>query len=64
MAKVKYQGSAPAKSPKAVGYAEIKGQGKIPYGYCVDTPKVSDKPREMKARGAGAAKRGTKYMGY
>jgi len=64
VAKVKYQGSAPAKSPKAVEYAEIKGQGKIPYGYCVDAPKVSDKPREMKVRGSGAAKRGTKYMGY
>jgi len=61
--KVKYQGSAPGKSPKAVEYADIKGQGRVPYGKTAKPPMAGDKQRKMKMRGAGAAIKGTNFMG-
>ena len=75
MAKVKVNGSKPSNPAAAVGYADIKGQGRIPYGssdpapvaggiatYGVDTN--TKKPHKMTVRGAGAAIRGTSYLGY
>tara|TARA_R110000744_G_scaffold9982_3_gene31503 strand:- start:4379 stop:4600 length:222 start_codon:yes stop_codon:yes gene_type:complete len=69
--KVKYRGSAPSPAPKAVGYAQIDKQGRIPYGKTasVSVPKtalnyngVSLASKET-ARGMGAAKRGGSYIG-
>ena len=61
--KVKVNGSAPNDAPKAVDYADIKGQGRVPYGKTSPAPMDSDKPRKMKMRGAGAAIKGTSFMG-
>ena len=52
----------PTKAPKAVEYADIKGQGRIPYGKTA--PVIV--PKSMgpaTARGMGAAKRGGSYIG-
>ena len=68
--KIKINGSAPSKPPKAVGYADIKGQGRIPYGKTATAPcaggltDFANTPRKMKIRGTGAAIRGLDYMGY
>jgi len=61
---VKVNGSAPKDPPKAVDYEEIKGQGRVPYGKTAPAPMAGDKPRKMTMRGAGAAIKGTKYIGY
>ena len=63
MAKVKVNGSAPGPAPKAVPYADIKGQGRIPYGKTADVkvPSGEMKARRGVARGMGAAKRGGSY---
>jgi hypothetical protein len=69
MAKVKVNGSAPGPAPKAVPYADIKGQGRIPYGKTADVKvpaAVVDYSGAMKmrrgvARGMGAAKKGGGY---
>ena len=61
--KVKVNGSAPKDAPKAVDYADIKGQGRVPYGKTAPAPMASDQPRKMKMRGAGAAIKGTDFMG-
>ena len=60
--KVKCSGSKPKNAPKAVEYADIKGQGRIPYGKTAKAPMAGDKPRKMKVRGAGAAIKGTDCM--
>jgi hypothetical protein len=60
---VKVNGSAPKDSPKAVEYADIAGQGRVPYGKTAVPPMAGDKPRKMKMRGVGAAIKGTSYMG-
>jgi len=60
---VKVNGSVPKDPPKAVEYADIAGQGRVPYGKTADAPMASNKPRKMKMRGAGAAIKGTSYMG-
>jgi hypothetical protein len=60
---VKVNGSAPKDPPKAVEYADIKDQGRIPYGKSAPAPMASDTPRKMKMRGAGAAIKGTDFMG-
>ena len=68
--KIKINGSAPSKPPKPVGYADIKGQGRIPYGKTAPAPcaggltDFANTPRKMKIRGTGAAIRGLDYMGY
>ena len=65
MAKVKVNGSAPGKTPEAVGYADIKDQGRIPYGKSAPAPMANtSKPTKMTVRGAGAAIRGTSYIGF
>lgn len=62
--RVKTQGSTPKNPPKAVPYADIKDQGRIPYGKTTDAPMASGKLHKVKVRGAGAAIKGTSYMGY
>jgi hypothetical protein len=62
--KIKVNGATPSKSPKAVTYADIKGQGRIPYGKTAPAPVCGDIPRKIKMRGAGAAIRGTSFTGY
>ena len=65
MAKVKVNGSAPGKTPEAVGYADIKDQGRIPYGKSAPAPMANtSKPTKMTVRGAGAAIRGKSYIGF
>ena len=67
--KVKVNGAAPGPSAKAVGYADIKGQGRIPYGKTaeVKVPKaVVDYSGAMSlkrgtVRGMGAATKGGGY---
>ena len=67
---VKVNGSAPGKTPKAVTYADIKGQGRIPYGKTAPAPcaggltDFDNASRKMKTRGTGAAIQGTTHMGY
>ncbi len=61
--KVRYKGSAPKASAKAVPYADINGQGLIPYGKTADAPVAGDKIRRQKTRGTGAAIKGTHFMG-
>jgi|TARA_R110000787_G_scaffold48710_1_gene117115 hypothetical protein len=62
--KIKVNGATPSKSPKAVTYADIKDQGRIPYGKTATAPMCGDIPRKMKMRGTGAAIRGTRFTGY
>ena len=65
MAKVKVNCSAPGKTPEAVGYADIKGQRRIPYGNSAPAPMAdTNKPTKMTVRGAGAAIRGKSYIGF
>ena len=57
---VKIVTNTPKAAPKAVKYADIKGQGRIPYGKTADV-KI---PYEMKrgtVRGMGAATKGGGY---
>jgi hypothetical protein len=61
--KVKYMGSAPKDAPKAVDYADIKGQGRVPYGKTAPAPMAVDKMTKVKTRGTGAAIKGTMHMG-
>ena len=68
--KVKVNGSAPSTPPKAVGYAKIKDQGRVPYGKTAPAPVAggltdfANTPRKMKTRGTGAATKGLYFMGY
>ena len=61
---VKVNGAAPGKAPKAVEYADVKGQGRVPYGKTSPAPMAGDKPRKGKTRGTGAAIKGTMHVGY
>ena len=60
MAKVKVNGSAPGPSAKAVGYADIKDQGRIPYGKTAEA-KIPMKMTRGTVRGMGAATKGGGY---
>jgi len=68
--KIKVNGSAPGKTPKAVGYADIKGQGRVPYGKTAPAPcaggltDFDNTSRKVKTRGTGAATQGCYHMGY
>ena len=62
MSKVKIVTNKPGAAPKATEYADIEGQGKIPYGKTVEAPTGDDR-KVMTARGMGAAKRGGSYKG-
>ena len=59
--RVKIVTNTPGAAPKAVEYADIKGQGRIPYGKTA--PMAGDTPRKMIMRGAGAARTGKSFMG-
>ena len=61
MAKVKFQGAPAGPAPKAVEYADIKDQGRIPYGKTAEV-RVPTSMSIKTARGMGAAKRGGKYI--
>ena len=61
MAAVKIVTNKPGAAPKAVEYADIKGQGRIPYGKSQDV-KVTTSMKKATARGMGAAKRGGSYL--
>tara|TARA_R100000541_G_scaffold2220_2_gene8503 strand:- start:214 stop:405 length:192 start_codon:yes stop_codon:yes gene_type:complete len=61
MAKVKVNGSAPGPTPKAVPYAQIDKQGRIPYGKTADV-KVPTSMKRGTARGMGAAIKGGGYL--
>jgi len=51
----------PTKAPKAVEYAEIKGQGRIPYGKTANV-KIPTGMSKGTARGMGAAVKGGSYI--
>tara|TARA_R100001377_G_scaffold74185_1_gene50386 strand:- start:669 stop:866 length:198 start_codon:yes stop_codon:yes gene_type:complete len=57
---VKIVTNTPGKAPKAVKYADIEGQGRIPYGKTADV-KIPMKITRATARGMGAAKSGGGY---
>jgi hypothetical protein len=61
--KVKIVINSPEKAPKVVEYAEIKDQGRIPYGKTADAP-IPRKLSRRTARGMGAAVKGGSYLGY
>jgi hypothetical protein len=63
MVGVKIGTNKPGPAPKAVEYADIKGQGRIPYGKTADAPMAGNEPRKMTMRGAGAARQGKSFMG-
>ena len=58
--KINVNGPPPPSTPAAVTYADIKDQGRIPYGSEKVLPQKHTYPR-INARGMGAAKRGGKY---
>ena len=60
---VKVNGSAPKDPPKAVEYADIAGQGRVPYGKTAVPPMAGNKMRKMKMRVAGSEILVTIYMG-
>ena len=61
MAKVRVNGAPAASTPKAVKYADIKGQGRIPYGKTADV-KIPTTMKRGIARGMGAAVKGGGYL--
>ena len=60
MAKVLVNWAPAGPAPKAVPYAYIKDQGRIPYGKTAEV-RVPTSMSIKTARGMGAAKRGGKY---
>ena len=60
MAKVKVNGAPAGPSPKAVPYAQIDKQGRIPYGKTADV-KVPTSMKRGTVRGMGAATKGGGY---
>ena len=64
MAKVKHMGAPVDSAPKAVNYADIKGQGRVPYQKIVNRAGPSTGVAKMtagKKRGMGAAQRGSRF---
>ena len=64
MAEVKHMGAPAGSAPKAANYADIKGQGKVPYGKIVIRAGPSTgigKITTRKKRGVGAAQRGSRF---
>ena len=64
MSQVKHMGAPAGSSPKAVNYADIKGQGRVPYQKTVSRPGPSIGTGKMtmgKKRGMGAAERGSRF---
>ena len=63
MAKVKVNGAPAGPTPKAVPYAQIDKQGRIPYGKTADV-KVPTSMKRGTVRGMGAAKKGGGYWEF
>lgn len=61
---VKIVTNKPGPAQKAVDYADIKGQGRVPYGKTADAPVAGNTPRKMSRRGNGIALKGKDFMGY
>lgn len=64
MSEVKHMGAPAGSAPKAANYADIKGQGKVPYGKIVSRAGPSTGIGKMttgKKRGMGAAQRGSRF---
>ena len=64
MAEVKHMGAPADAAPKAANYADIKGQGKVPYGKIVGRAGPSTATGKVtmgKKRGMGAAQRGSRF---
>ena len=64
MAEVKHMGAPADAAPKAVNYADIKGQGRVPYQKTVSRagPSIGTGKVTMgKKRGMGAAQRGSRF---
>lgn len=59
---VKIVTNKPGNAPKPTNYADIEGQGKIPYAGEKSAEAPMDAPGGV-ARGMGAAKRGGNYRG-
>ena len=62
MSAVKIVINTPKDAPKAKGYAEIDGQGRIPYGEAKEVS-VSTGMGKATVRGMGAAIKGGSYIG-
>jgi len=63
MASVKIVTNKPGPAPKATAYADIKGQGRVPYGKSEAAPMAENTMKKTAMRGAGAAIRGKSFMG-
>ena len=64
MSEVKHMGAPAGSAPKAANHADIKGQGKVPYGKIVRRagPSIGTGKVTMgKKRGMGAAQRGSRF---
>ena len=64
MAEVKHMGAPADSAPKATNYADIKGQGRVPYQKTVSRAGPSTgtgKVTTGKKRGMGAAQRGSGF---
>ena len=64
MSEVKHMGAPAGSAPKAANHADIKGQGKVPYGKIVSRagPSIGmGKVTMGKKRGMGAAQRGSRF---
>jgi hypothetical protein len=61
MSVVKIVTNTPGPAPKAVEYADIQGQGRIPYGKTADVKVPTGMGRDT-ARGMGAAVKGGSYI--
>jgi hypothetical protein len=59
--KINVNGTPPPSTPAAVKYADIKGQGRIPYGKTAEA-KIPMKMIRGTARGMGAATKGGSYL--
>ena len=64
MSEVKHMGAPAGPAPKAANHADIKGQGKVPYGKIVSRagPSIGTGKVTMgKKRGMGSAQRGSRF---
>ena len=64
MSEVKHMGAPAGPAPKAANHADIKGQGKVPYGKIVSRAGPSTGTGKVtmgKKRGMGAAQRGSRF---
>lgn len=60
---VKIVTNTPGAAPKASDYADIQGQGRVPYGKSAPAPMAGDSMKKMTMRGTGAARSGKSFMG-